>query len=214
MLELSPQTNVTTWWVDEQPTPICLSFCPTSASFCRERQRNGLLSLYSLRPPKLTTKTITLNLKPVLYCIDIPKHSHSNFFSSPLLLLTPRTCGCFSLKHIFFKTVMGIFSHCKFAGEHFASSLFVVWFVPFLMFSDLWKSTLIHKEFHILVKSELKLQTLAGALSQVRIIVRKPRVFIWVPPKAGSGRQGFGCKDLKNDPRKQGKGVKKMKQRR
>lgn len=109
---------------------------------------------------------------------------------------------------------MGIFSHCKFSGEHFAYSLFVKWFVPFLVFSDLWKSTLIHKEFHILVKSELKLQTLAGALSQVRIIVRKPRVFIWVPPKADSETkiwvQGFGKWSQETGKESEGNETKKV----
>lgn len=181
-------------WMSSPHPFVSLSAQPLQASAGRVKEMGSWPFTHSVLLS--SQQRITLNLKPVLYCIDIPKHSHSNSFSSPLLLLTPRTCGCFSSEHIFFKTVMGIFSHCKFTGEHFASSLLVVSFVPFLMFSDLWKSTLIHKEFHILAKSELKFQTLADALSQVRIIVRKPRVFIWVPPKANSDTriwvQGFG----------------------
>lgn len=34
------------------------------------------------------------------------------------------------------------------------------------MSSDLWKSTSIHEKFHVLVKLDLELQTLAGTSSQ------------------------------------------------
>ena len=51
-------------------------------------------------------------------------------------------------------------------GHPSASSFFMVWFAPFLMSSDLWKSTSVHKKFHVLVKLDLKLQTLAGTSSQ------------------------------------------------
>ena len=72
-------TNVKTWWMDVQhllhmlsfPTHICFFFWPSSASFCNEGQWTGLLPVDSVSLPKLTTKTIILTLRPLLYCIEL-----------------------------------------------------------------------------------------------------------------------------------------------
>ena len=169
------------------PTPICFFFWPASASFCNERQWTGLLPLNSFSLPKVTAKTVALNPKPMLYCIDTSKHSHSIFSHSPHPLLTSRTCGSFSLKHIFFKTVVEIFSLRKFSGWPFyffslydvvCSFLNVIWFGK--DYSHSWR---ISHSGQIRFKAP---NTGSCIEPGVRIIVRTPGVFIRVPPKADS----------------------------
>ena len=152
-------------WMSSTCSILCLSPCPFAslsgqppASSCGEVQRTVVLPLYSFCLPKLPCEIGTLNLKTVLYYTDTNKHSHSVFF---LLFLPYWHCQdrwfAFPLNRISLRQLWKSFLIVCSLDDHFASFLFIVWFVPFLKLSDLWKSTSIHEEFSTLVNLDLKL---------------------------------------------------------
>jgi hypothetical protein len=105
-----------TWWMDEQYLlhtmflleTFCFSFKLASIKLLQQWLKTWVLAHPSFNPSNLTTKTVTLNQKPVLYLTDVKKHKHLIFS----LTIHPAECKdtvCFSFKNISFETIVEIF---------------------------------------------------------------------------------------------------------
>lgn len=148
-------------WMSSTCSVLCLSPYPFAslsgqplANACSEVQRIVLSPLFSFSFPKLTWHT-----KPEDCCgTRIPISTIIQFsppFSSPADCLD--RWSAFPLNTFSLRQLWKSFFIVSSLDDYFASFLFMVWFVPFLKLSDLWKSTSIHEEFHVLVKLNLKL---------------------------------------------------------